>query len=109
MTACWDCAVEVGRRHEEGCDVARCSVCGGQRIACGCEGGHPTIHTGEWPGDVECREMGLWAVWSDPERSTGRCIPVPAGTPGAFEDLNRLASMAAQGELRWDGERWRLP
>lgn len=31
---CRDCQARPGQPHEAGCDVARCTVCGGQRITC---------------------------------------------------------------------------
>jgi hypothetical protein len=40
---------------------------------------------GEWPGVAECREYGLWSMFSG-----GRWQTVVAGTAGAVEDLNRL-------------------
>jgi hypothetical protein len=52
---CPDCGVGPATPHEEGCDVARCTVCGGQRLLCEMTEGHAegggTTWTGEWPGE----------------------------------------------------------
>jgi len=84
---CGDCGVAAGEMHQPGCDVARCKNCGWQDI--GAHAGHcpdnrpSTIWTGRWPGEVEVEEYGL-------------------------KDLNEMASLAAQGLMRWDrdAERW---
>jgi len=54
---CPDCRVKPGTKHNRGCDVERCSQCGGQRLSCGCD---PNLHdpafsrwTGFWPGSIE--------------------------------------------------------
>jgi hypothetical protein len=54
--------------------------------------------TGVWLGVPECREYGFWCVFG-PDMNPPRrgWISVPAGTPGATEDLNRLAR-----ETVWD-------
>jgi hypothetical protein len=57
------------------------------------EWGHRRIPwEGIWPGVLECREYGFWCLWgpdmNPPQRGW---VPVPAGTPGATEDLNTLA------------------
>lgn len=61
MSYCNDCGVEVGTPHEDGCDVARCTECGHQRISCDHDDsdvGWGQIWTGIWPGEKECMEWG---------------------------------------------------
>jgi len=82
----------AGSPHVDGCDVARCTACGWQRISCEHEDsdeGWGQVWTGEYPGSAECREHGLM---------------LPDGWP----DLNRLASLAHQGLVAWDGTRWQM-
>lgn len=104
MRNCPDCVAKPGDLHEIGCDVERCPDCGGQYISCHCkEWDTPTPRlpwTGEWPGVAECREFGWYSIRNP---SGPGYVPVPAGTPGATEDLNRLCS----GEARWDREKGR--
>lgn len=84
---CGDCAVAPGQPHQPGCDVARCKLCGWQDIgdhSGDCSEDRPsTIWTGTWPGRAEVEEYKL-------------------------KDLNELASLAAQGLMKWDvsAERW---
>jgi hypothetical protein len=85
---CPDCGVAFGRPHRRGCDVERCTVCFGQRLLCECKG-HDRVAAawrGEWPGAAECRALGWWAVRT--EKGWRSC---PPESPGAREDLNRLA------------------
>jgi hypothetical protein len=118
---CSDCDVNPGERHLEGCDVALCKKCGHQLLSCD----HiddsielDTIWTGEWPGKLECRELGWYARWtivtecsrdgrpdSGPER---RCN---ADDLDAHLDLNRLGFAGHTGELVWNKqlERWVRP
>lgn len=64
---CPDCQVSPGSPHIEGCDVERCSSCGGQRLSCCCSGEHDKLFsrwTGFWPGDLECLALGLICKWT---------------------------------------------
>lgn len=101
---CNDCGVPVGTPHQQGCDVARCTVTGHQRIQCEGElhvyngreyGEHEgacgdDIWTGAWPGVIACAALGWWCV-GPPWRA---CSP---DHPDASPDLNRLAV-----EARWN-------
>jgi hypothetical protein len=81
---CGDCAVKPGEPHTPGCDVERCSACGGQRISCGCGGEHDPLFarwTGFWPGMLEAAALGYLVRWD----GDGEIMP----------DLNRLYSERA--------------
>lgn len=56
---CPDCGVKPEHQHKEGCDVAVCTSCKGQRLACDCKNGEPDMWTGLWPGTKECYEKKL--------------------------------------------------
>lgn len=58
---CHDCGAKPGQIHRGGCDTERCSVCGGQRLGCGCKGHDKAFArwTGLWPGSAECAALGI--------------------------------------------------
>jgi hypothetical protein len=57
--------------------------------------------SGEYPGAAECREFGFWVIEQPNQDPWWK--PVPAGTPGATENLNRLYL-----ETKWDVEKQRM-
>ena len=59
LRTCHDCGAKPGKVHKDNCDVAICSVCGGQLLSCGCKDGQPDIWTGIWPGIKECYDLKL--------------------------------------------------
>jgi hypothetical protein len=121
---CQDCGATPGTEHGDGCDTARCLAYGTQRLQCmpGArmvvrgvfhwggvdvdweQDGHDCgrdLWTGRWPGVAECEEFDWWAVFVPNGNPSWR--PVPAGTPAAVPDLNRLVT-----EAKWDAQqvRW---
>ena len=60
---CRDCLVEPGKRHRAGCDTARCTNCGGQRLSCDCTTGRTDIWDGLWPHTMLCHQKGWVAKW----------------------------------------------
>lgn len=65
LQPCGDCGVLPGERHLPGCDIAACSVCGGQRLQCEWVGSCPDHDpafarwTGLFPGVAESTALGI--------------------------------------------------
>ena len=62
---CHDCGVEPGQKHLDGCDTARCLICGGQRLGCDCEEGYGDVWDGMWPGTEYCYKNKLVVKWGE--------------------------------------------
>lgn len=99
QTKCPDCHVGIGELHTEGCDIERCSNCGGQRISCDCDESAATFRfpwTGEYPNVDTCRKFGLWCKWEDGKG----WVACSEEDPEARENLNILSV-----KCRWDREK----
>ena len=61
LSKCHDCGAKPGETHSAGCDVERCSVCGGQMLMCGCKDHDPFFArwSGLWPGLAESSALGV--------------------------------------------------
>jgi hypothetical protein len=104
---CGDCAALPGYPHSDMCDVARCPLCGIQRIQCYDHARSTTlsIWTGIWPGYLECIEYDLWTKWADEDGnkvefefgSDATWYKTTADDPDRTPDLNALAVMP----LKW--------
>jgi hypothetical protein len=130
---CGDCGAKPGERHQHGCDVERCALCGGQAISCTCvyevngmsgatlEEEHPEIYEqgateAMWAKfDEEVARYGGPLLWTGIWPGVEECrefelwchgppwIPCSKEHPNATENLNRLAFVA-----HWNKEqrRW---
>lgn len=65
---CNQCGTKPGQAHESGCDIERCSICGGQYISCVCgddkflRNQHDPLFarwSGFYPGTLECIGLGM--------------------------------------------------
>lgn len=92
---CPDCGVQPGIAHMPGCDVERCSHCGRQALMCGHADHDPLFArwTGIWPGEAECRALGLFARMVPGQRGWQPCGP---DDQGAIQDLNTFYERGLQ-------------
>jgi len=88
LRRCHDCGAPPGYTHREGCDTERCTVCGGQRLQCCCEGHdrRRAFWTGTWPGSEACMELGWYSKMIPGRTGWHRCEP---GDPDGTPDMNR--------------------
>lgn len=109
---CPDCGAEPGAAHTDGCDVARCPKCKGQRLSCDCVAPYPeSVWSGVWPGSLEAasNEMFSRFVGADgqPTGGTGgrwqKCAPED---PGAGPDLNEWAFRRYPGGIKTEYAEW---
>lgn len=130
--ACNGCGAVPGAVHAVGCGIARCSLCGGQLISCGCVYERagvaeempeeiylngPTEKMWQWY-DAEVKRLGGPLPWSGEYPDCDVCrefnlwcrmvpgkgwVPCEQEHPEATEDLNRLHLVAS-----WDRDlrRW---
>lgn len=64
---CPDCGVMPGNEHKDGCDIARCLICGGQKLGCDCISNNTDVWTGIYPGIRECYNQKLICQYGDNE------------------------------------------
>ncbi len=121
LPACHDCGVAIGSPHVEGCDVARCMLCGGQASHCACccklhgsrdsnespdpdhfveyniavaAVGGPDTWTGQIPDAASCIDLGLYIRW---DRKIRGHVPCEASNRYGHLDVTGLRKRAT-----WD-------
>lgn len=93
---CPGCKTGLGQPHLGACDVARCSVCGGQAISCDCPGDpSPTRWDGLWLMVFEAVQLGRFA----------RFVPGQSWVPCGMNDDGAVAGLSpASLVVEWDAK-----
>lgn len=101
---CTHCGVKPGKPHLRGCEEARCLYNGEQRLSHLGNYLHPgdcgkAIWTGEYAGEAECREYGLWCRWVDAQGY----VPCDVDDHGAVVDITALVNLGRWNRIlhRW--------
>lgn len=91
---CPECHASIGTHHKDGCDVAQCLNCGGQRLSCGCSNPGKDTWDGYWPGTKEAEEYGFFCksncVFSDPGGVIINRTSCRVDDPDAVVDITTL-------------------
>ena len=101
LTNCHDCDAKPGQIHTPGCDVERCSYCGGQKMCCSHAKHDPAFArwTGLWPGKAECDALGI--TLNEVHHGLAEILYCK---PGARSQEPRNVNI---GKLRDETEKWK--
>jgi hypothetical protein len=118
--SCGACGARAGTRHWEGCEIARCIVCGERDCEpaeehglTGAETPPMQTWTGLHPDEQELYEWGWYGRWTvagpySPGRpDTGEFVPCDVHDRHAQPDYKRFRAAKAGGEIVWSRERER--
>ena len=103
---CPECHVSIGMPHLDGCDIAQCYNCGGQRLTCQCKEPGNDTWTGYWPGTKEAEEYGFFYK-DDPTGNQLGLVPPRITCDGNDPDA-RVNITAMQRACLWDKDKKRF-
>lgn len=93
---CYDCGVEPGKKHKNGCGLERCTECEGQRLSCRCTD-YGDYQKETWSGipweraRLVAEENDLFSIW-DKEKGW---IDSTKDNPEAVHDINAAVVLMA--------------